>query len=69
MEAKAHSVCAGEAEGEAVGYKGPLSFLDHLDRSWKARAWLIEYLCLLPGRIQAVDHVVPGWQSGKGRHL
>ena len=31
MEIKAHTVCAGEAEGEAVVYKGPFSFLGDLD--------------------------------------
>jgi len=31
MEIKAHTVCPGEAEGEAVVYKGPFSFLGDLD--------------------------------------
>jgi len=31
MKIKAHSVCAGKAEGEAVVYQGPFSFLGDLD--------------------------------------
>jgi len=31
MEIRAHTVCAGKAEGEAVAYKGPFSFLGDLD--------------------------------------
>jgi predicted aconitase with swiveling domain len=31
MEITAHTVCAGEAEGEAVVYRGPFSFLGDLD--------------------------------------
>jgi predicted aconitase with swiveling domain len=31
MEIKAHTVCAGKAEGEAVVYNGPFSFLGDLD--------------------------------------
>ena len=31
MEIKAHMVCAGKAEGEAVVYKGPFSFLGDLN--------------------------------------
>ena len=31
MEIKAHTVCAGKAEGEAVVYNGPFSFLGDLN--------------------------------------
>jgi len=31
MEIKAHTVCAGKAEGEAIVYEGPFSFMGDMD--------------------------------------
>ena len=33
MEIKAHTVCAGKAEGEAIVYEGPFSFMGDLNPS------------------------------------